>query len=805
MSVISTFFIIVLSIYAILLYNGIKNKWLWLSLNFINTIIFAITGPYVYQIVFEVIFLSNLLFAFTPLSYIITYPLLRAARALKVVPHISERERIALLSGDTWIEKDLFSGKPDISKILNFKGKPLTSLEKAFINGPVNKACDLANDFKIHEERDFPKPLWNYLKAQKFFGMIIPRRYGGLGFSAEAQSRIVQKIASRSYPLAVTVMVPNSLGPAELLLKYGTERQKNQYLNKLATGRIIPCFALTEPLAGSDASAIQSEGVLFLDKKTKTIKIRLNWKKRYITLAAIADVIGLAFQLKDPNHLLSDHENIGITCALIPARTKGVLLGRRHDPMGVPFYNCPTEGKNVIIGFEEIIGEKSGLGEGWKMLMECLAAGRGISLPGVSAGGSKLSLETVATYSFIRRQFALPIYQFEGIREKLAPIAGLNYIIESARRYTATSVDLGFAAPIVSAMMKYHTTEMARTIVNHTMDILGGAGISRGEHNLAANPYLATPIGITVEGANILTRSFIIFGQGLFRSHPHLYKELEAIKNNNLRDFSQNIASHLYRMVHLNIRTTLLFLTRGHIALKTRRQPLGQYKRKLLWAASMLAGMGEVAILLKGSSLKKSEMLNGHLGDVFSWLYLLTATIARYEHEKCPKNEKILFAYAMQYGFSIIENKLEIIARNIIPYLGWISAKIYSLNPLAEPPAINLINKVAAHVVENEDLRLGQSAGIFIPQKSSDQLNILRRAYKAAKNHDAIMQIIKKQFKERSLPFQRENWTAMITQAAKENIITPQQLKTLKETRALMTKAIEVDSFTLAQYKSRKY
>ncbi|HEY8279843.1 MAG TPA: acyl-CoA dehydrogenase, partial [Bdellovibrionota bacterium] len=434
-----------------------------------------------------------------------------------ILPTISETERVAIEAGVVWAEGELFSGKPNFRRLLDEPYPSLTPEEQAFIDGPTQKLCDMIDDWRIWQDREISEPLMNAIKKEKFFGMIIPKEYGGLGFSALCHSEVVKKISSRSLPVGITIMVPNSLGPAELLVHYGTKAQKDKYLPDLATGKHVPCFALTEPNAGSDAGSIQASGELFKGDDGK-LYIKLNWNKRWITLAAISTVLGLAFKLRDPKNLLGKGEDLGITCALIPSHTKGVVLGLRHDPLGVPFYNCPTRGNDVIVPAEEcIIGGLEGAGAGWKMLMECLGAGRGISLPAQATGGSQGCALIASAHSAVRKQFGMPIGRFEGIEEPLARITGTAYTLEASRRYTCGALDKGIKPAVVTAIAKYNATEMSRKAVIDAMDILGGAGISRGPKNVISSGYICMPIGITVEGANILTRTLMIFGQGALR------------------------------------------------------------------------------------------------------------------------------------------------------------------------------------------------------------------------------------------------------------------------------------------------
>ena len=512
-------------------------------------------------------------------------PLMSLLKRLNVLPAISETERVALEAGTTWVDAEFFSGAPDFERILDERYGKLSDKERAFVEGPVEELCQMVSDWQVHCDRDFPPEVWAFLKQERFFGMIIPEEYGGLGFSALGHSTVIMKLAARSIPLAVTTMVPNSLGPAELLLHYGTDDQKDHYLPRLARGEEIPCFALTEPSAGSDAGSISSYGELFRGEDGG-IHLRLTWRKRYITLAAISSVLGLAFKLRDPDNLLGKGEDLGITCALIPTATKGVRLGRRHDPLGVPFYNCPTEGDNVIIPASSIIGGLDGAGKGWRMLMECLAAGRAISLPALSTGSAKLVSRVTGSYSVVRKQFGLPIGRFEGIEEKLAEVAGLTYLMEAARVYTAGAVDGGAKPSVVSAIAKYNFTELARQLVNNGMDIIGGAGISRGPRNLLANTYQAVPISITVEGANILTRTMIIFGQGVIRCHPFAQKEVDALLAGDVAAFDDAFWRHIGFTGRNACRALVLTATRGLCASAPVSGKPARYYRKLSWASA---------------------------------------------------------------------------------------------------------------------------------------------------------------------------------------------------------------------------
>ena len=545
---------------------------------------------------------------------------------LKLVPVISETERVALEAGTTWVDAELFSGKPNFNRLRTESYSDLTPEEQQFIDGPVAEVCRMVTDWEIYKHKDLPPEVWSYLKEKGFFGMIVPKEFGGLGFSARAQSEVVARLAAHSTTLCVTVMVPNSLGPAELLAHYGTQAQKEHYLPRLASGAEIPCFALTEPNAGSDAGSMTSSGLVFKDADGQ-VKVRLNWNKRYITLAAVSSLIGLAVKLRDPDNLLGQGEAPGITCVLVPADAAGVILGRRHNPMGVPFFNCPTEGQDVVVSVDQIVGGAAFAGRGWTMLMECLAAGRAISLPSQATGGVKHVAALTSAYSTVRRQFGVAIGKFEGIEEPLARITGLAYLMEAARIYTVGAVDSGKKPSVVSAIAKYNQTELARKAVNDGMDILGGAAISRGPRNMIANAYTGMPISITVEGANILTRCLIVFGQGAIRCHPYAYQEVKALQDGDLPAFDKAFWGHIGHVVRNSCRSLLLSLTRGRLA-RVPVSPAKRYYQKLAWASASFAIMSDVAMGTLGGGLKMKEKLTGRYADVLSWMYFAHGYIA---------------------------------------------------------------------------------------------------------------------------------------------------------------------------------
>ena len=518
-------------IVAILGFTG-SRLWLWTAIGLSLAYGFGMPLPWL-----ALVAALALLLIIVPIRrHVFTRPVMRILSATGMLPTISETEQTAIEAGTVWLEGELFSGHPNFRRILQEPYPALTAEEQAFLDGPVEELCRATDDWDVWVRREFPEEVWEIIRREKLFGMIIPKEYGGLGFSAMANSAVVLKLQSHCVPLATTVMVPNSLGPAELLIHYGTQEQRDYYLPRLADGSLIPAFALTEPAAGSDAGAITSHGEIFRGEDG-AIRLRLNWQKRYITLAAIAGVLGLAFKLRDPSNLLGKGKSPGITCALIPTDTPGVVLGERHDPLGVPFVNAPTEGHDVIVPLDAIIGGADGAGQGWRMLMESLAAGRGVSLPATAVGSTKMVLLAASAHATVRKQFGVSIGRFEGIEEPLARIGGWTYLMDAARKITLGAIDQGASPAVVTAMMKYNLTEIGRSAILDGMDILGGNAISGGPRNLLAHAYIANPIGITVEGANILTRTLIIFGQGAIRCHPYAYTEINAISNGDLHTF----------------------------------------------------------------------------------------------------------------------------------------------------------------------------------------------------------------------------------------------------------------------------
>jgi acyl-CoA dehydrogenase len=652
-------------------------------------------------------------------------------RARTLLPRMSETEREALEAGTVWLDGELFSGRPDFRRMLREPWPELTERERAFLDGPVEEACRRVDPWELSRRRDLSPDLWAFLKRERFFGLTIPREYGGHAFSALACSTIFAKLASRSLPLSAVVLIPNSVGPAELLLAYGTDEQRRHYLPRLARGEEIPCFALTEPDAGSDAASLTSEGVVFRGNDGR-ISLRLRWKKRYITLAPVATLLGLAVRLRDPENLLGQGEDVGITCVLVPASTPGVETGRRHDPMGIPFPNGPTEGRDVVVPLDAVIGGAAGAGRGWKMLMEALSAGRSISLPAQSVGGAKMVARVVGAYAAIRRQFGRPIGRFEGIEEPLARIAGLTYLMEAARVFTCGAVDAGQKPSVVSALLKYQETELLRGLVLDGMDVLGGAGLCRGPRNVLADGYTGAAIGITVEGANILTRTLIVFGQGAIRCHPYVQREVAAVGAGDGKALTRALLGHAVFFLGNAIRALLLGLTRGLLARPPVSGPTARYYWRLAWASARFAVLTDLALLTLGGKLKFREKLSGRFADALSWMFLGFCALRRFEAEGRRKEDLPLAGWAVDHSLAEIQKAFDGLYRNFGGPLGWWMrgpAALWSrLNPIGAPPSDRESSRVAALLQVPGEQRDRLTGDIYLPSDPQEAAGRLERA-----------------------------------------------------------------------------
>lgn len=724
-------------------------------------------------------------------------------RLQKQMPTISATEREAIEAGDTWWEKELFCGRPKWEKLFNVPKPTLTSEEQAFVDNQVAQLCGLVNDwYVVHRDHDLSPETWNYLKKEKFFGMVIPKQYGGLGFSALAHSTVVTKIASRSLSAAVSTMVPNSLGPAELLLHYGTEEQKNYYLPRLAAGDEIPCFALTAPDAGSDAGAIPDTGIVchgqFEGKET--LGIRLSWDKRYITLAPIATVLGVAFKLYDPDHLLGNKVNIGITLCLIPTNHPGVEMGHRHLPMYQAFMNGPTRGHDVFIPLDWIIGGEQMAGQGWRMLMECLSIGRSISLPALATGSSKVLYRITGAYARIRKQFNMPIASFEGVEEALGYIAGQAYQLEAARVMTAGAVDQKINPAIVSAIAKCHMTEMGRHGVSHAMDVQAGHAIQMGPDNSVANIYISMPISITVEGANILTRNLIIFGQGAIRCHPYLLKEVELITaaEPNYEELDRVLMSHVGFFMSNLLRSFAYGLTGGYfIRIKSKDRIMRKYKKQLVRMSAALALLADTSLILLGGSLKRRERLSARLGDIMSQLYLASTVLKYYHDQNKQKADKIYVAWCIQECLHKIQIACDGLFENY-PYrwLGkLLSALVFPFGRAYPAPSDKLHRQVAESMLMPSELRDRLLAYAYISKQDNDLGNRLDRAIAQIADIEPIWKKLHKAVQKGEIPAYFA-FAEQVQFAEEQGLISKEEATHVTEFETLRKQIIKVNEFS---------
>ncbi len=720
----------------------------------------------------------------------------------KVLPPMSETEAAALEAGTVWWERELFSGKPDWQQLRNADEARLTEEEQAFMDNQVETLCSMVDDHQVSSELfDLPKDVWDYLRSEGFFGMILPKKFGGLEFSAYAHSCVVQKVASRSGTLGVTTMVPNSLGPGLLLLEYGTDEQRDYYLPRLAKGDEIPCFALTEPEAGSDAAGMTSHGIVVKQKidGKESIGIKLNWSKRYITLAPVATVMGLAFKLYDPDHLLGDKEDMGFTVALIPTDMEGVEIGDRHMPLNTPFMNGPIRGKDVIIGMEHIIGGEAQLGNGWRMLMECLSDGRGISLPSLSSAAGKFCCFHTGAYARIRNQFGVPIAEFEGVQESLGLIAGNTYLMDAVRTMTASSIDAGEKPSVASAIAKYHLTERMRKCIDAALDVHGGSAICMGPRNPLGRSYQAVPISITVEGANILTRSLIIFGQGSVRSHPWILKEMEAAQMDDpqkaMQAFDEAISKHALMFVN-NLSNAFLGSISKRLFIRGRMgSPVDHHYRNLSLLSAKFGLMADLMMLRFGGSLKRLEFYSCYLGDLLSALYMGSAVLKHYQNRGERLDDLDLVNWAMQDCYRMFHEAMTNILANKPLGVGTGLLK-RALYPLGIPQVARnrkLDGRLSALISNDSPLRDSLVDGIFKPSEQSDPVAFTQEALRKVLSAEAV----EKKFRKlrRDLDAWDVDYAGAVQEALDKGLITEVEAQTLRDVQAARFEAVQVDEF----------
>ncbi|SEB45509.1 acyl-CoA dehydrogenase [Pseudomonas marginalis] len=722
----------------------------------------------------------------------------------KVLPPMSETERDAIDAGTVWWDGELFSGRPDWDKLLAYPKVQLTEEEQAFIDGPTEELCAMVSDWEIGQAMDLPPAAWEHIKTHGFFALIIPKEYGGKGFSAYAHSQVAMKLATRSGDLASTVMVPNSLGPAELLLHYGTDEQRNHYLPRLARGDDIPCFALTGPLAGSDAGAMPDTGVICKGEweGKETLGLRLNWEKRYITLGPVATLLGLAFKAHDPDHLLGEEEDLGISLALIPTDTPGVEIGRRHLPLGAAFMNGPNSGKDVFIPLEYLIGGQEMLGKGWMMLMNCLSVGRSISLPAVGTGAAKFTSLVTGQYAQVREQFNVPLSAFEGIQEALARIGGNAWLMDSARMLTANAVDLGEKPSVLSAILKYHLTERGRECISHAMDVHGGKGIIMGPNNYLGRSWQGAPIFITVEGANILSRNLMIFGQGAIRCHPFVLKEMALAGREDhdqaLKEFDGLLMQHIGFAVSNAASTLVLNLGVGHFEKAPGNRLSQGYFRALNRQAAAFALLADLSMMLLGGELKRRERLSARLGDVLSHMYLASAALKRYHDLDSPDHLEPLFAWAMEESLGESERALDELLSNFPnKVLGCLLRVIvFPFGRRHAGPSDALDAEVAAVIgrAKGDPTLEELLAGCYRPQSAEDPVGALQHAYDLLGASHPLQKKLHTALKSGQVkPAAGEH---AIDAALHAGVLQPAEAQSLRDAEAARRKVIDVDDFS---------
>ena len=746
-------------------------------------------------------------FAITPLRRLLIsdrlYNLFR-----KALPKVSDTEQEALDAGTVWWDGELFSGRPRWRKLLKVPPPSLTEKEQAFLDGPVEELCRMADDWEICDKyRRLPGRLWDFIREHRMLGMIIPEQYGGLEFSAQANSAVVMKLASRNLTTAITVMVPNSLGPGELLIHYGTEEQKEYYLPRLASGEEIPCFALTSPSAGSDAASMNDVGIVCMGEHNgkSVLGLRLTWNKRYITLAPVATLLGLAFKVKDPDRLLGNEVNLGITCALIPADTPGVVIGNRHMPVGAVFMNGPTSGKDVFIPMDWIIGGQDRIGQGWRMLMQSLAAGRSISLPALGTAGGKMCALLSGAYARIRKQFNIPIGKFEGIEEPLARIGGRTYRMDAARKLTLVALDQGERPGVLSAILKYQLTEGNRQCINDAMDIHGGKGIITGPRNYLARGYQAIPIAITVEGANILTRSLIIFGQGAIRAHPWLLKEMEAARDPRpeaRKIFDKVLFAHVGNVISNMVRAWMLGVSVGFATRAPVNGPTARYFRQVTRMSAAFSFVSDLVLLSLGGRFKVKEKLSGRLADALIHLYMCCAVLKRYEDDGRPEADLPLLTWAVEDSLHIVQESLKGVLANFpVPGIGSVIKLI--IFPLGAPysqPSDRTGRHVARILLTENESRNRLVSGVYISDQD-DASGRVHTAFHLALTSTNAENAIHNALNE---PVTYENYEVLVQKAVESGVITEEQATTVRLAQEATRAVIQVDEFTREEIEGSK-
>lgn len=725
----------------------------------------------------------------------ITRPIHKWAKG--VLPALSETESEALTAGEVWWEADLFSGNPDWSRLLAVKPPKLSAEEQAFFDGPCRALCAMVDDWAINRETgDLPPEVWTFLRENRFFGMIIPKSHGGMGFSAFAHSEIVRFISTRSVAAAVTVMVPNSLGPGELLQQFGTDEQKDYWLPRLADGRELPAFGLTSAEAGSDASAMADTGVICKGqwKGQEVTGIRLNWAKRYITLAPVCTVLGLAFKLQDPDGLLGDMEDIGITCALVPTDLPGVETGRRHIPSSTMFMNGPTTGKDVFIPLDHIIGGPDYAGKGWMMLMSALAAGRGISLPSMGCAGIALSAHTTGAYARVRQQFNLPIGKFGGVQAPMARLAADAYVMDAARHLTCAGLDEGRALSVISAIMKAHATYRMREAINDAMDVHSGKAVIDGPANYLLPLYHALPIGITVEGANIVTRSLIIFGQGAIRAHPHMLDNMIALQEpdpeKSLADFDKSFWAHVGHSTRTFFRAWGRAWTGGRFAPAPDAGAATPIYRQIARWSAAYALTADLLFLTLGGALKRKELISGRMGDILSEMYILSAALKRWQDEGRQEADLPLLHFAAAGAFKRIQTALDEVIVNLPARWAAGLLRVVTLPGVTRRDPDDRLTVACADLIFRPSAARDRITGDVSDGCSRPGVRVLNRAFAAVVKMAPVMKRLRDARKSPQ-------------EALEAGILSAAEMEQIEAMNVLVTEVVAVDDFTpeaLARY-----
>ena len=735
--------------------------------------------------------------------YLISLPLMVFWKKTGFMPRSPRPERQTTGAGNVQMEREFFSGKPNFKTLLSPSFPSLISEEKSFLSNETVRLLETADEWETVKTKDIPRRTMEFLKKGKFLGMVIPKKYGGLGFSPAGQARVLQKIASVNIPTGIVTMVPNSLGAARLISRFGSQRQKERWLPLLADGREISCFGLTEVHAGSDAGSLSSEGILFKGEGGK-LKIKLSWSKRYVSLSTVATLLCVVFRLKDPDNLLNRGTRPEIACALVPAKTPGVKKGLYHDPMGLPFYNGPMEGRDVILSAETaLIGGVQQVGRGWEMLLECLTAGRGVSLPSICVGISQRTARAASCYGKIRNQFGVPIGRFEGVEEKLSRIAGFTYLITATQNFTLSGLNQG-AVP--SAVTKYNVTERIGDIVRDGMAVMGGAGLVLGPKNVTAVAYASLPLAVIVEGANVLIRSFVIFGQGFFRAHPLAEKGISAVEKNDLFAFDKFLSKYCYFMICNFTRAVFLSLCRAGVSLFPFNRGAGHRAlQKIAWSVSLFSWLSGLTFAGWGIRLKKKEKLSGRFADILSHQYMALALLWDWKARGRLKHNRTAVKWGLDYCFWRIQEALEGILLNLNkPVLFFpLNRLLYFLlqiNPLGRPPSDKLSGQLAQALLNDKQFREDLTRHSYMPENPRHPLRVLERARRLAEKAEPSVLKIKSAVQKKRLPQKRLSF--LMEQALEDKIITREEYDCLKEAERAGLQAVQVSAFTREEYLS---